>query len=222
MRTRKRLLALKQWTYDTVCKGRVMKSPGRDDDGNEDITVIASQEPQVFLGWQPTRPDVSGMLRIDPLNVCPGILIAPSIGNVKYTEEKRLDRYNGVHRPEALGQWLNVSVLFSVYEPGIRLPGFAESANSETGLDMSKLMEGTEQGLFTLMDWMDDFTAALISEKTIPGSDLMVDEMSLTYSPYMESGFIVDKRPLYYGFVNAKFQCYSHENNNSNINELLL
>lgn len=222
MRTRNRLLALKKWTYDTVCKGRSMKSPGRDAEGNEDITVIATQEPQVYLGWQPTRPDASGMLNIDPLNVCPGILIAPSIGNVKYVEEKRLDRYNSIIRPQELGQWLNVSILFSVYEPGIRLPGFVESADSEDGLDMSKLVEGTEQGLFTLMDWIDEFKDALVSEKSIPDSDLIVDEMSLTYSPYMESGYIADKRPLYYGFVNAKFQCYAEGKNNSKINEYLL
>lgn len=222
MRTRQRLLALKKWTYETVCKGRSMKTPGRDLEGNEDITVIARQEPEVFLGWQPTRPDVSGVLRIDPMNVCPGILIAPSIANVKCVEEKRFDRYNNVHRPQELGQWLNVSILFSVYEPGIRLPGFVESASSKTGLDMSKFVDGTEEGLLTLMDWIDDFNNALIAAKFIPESDLFLDEVSLTYSPYTEGGFIVDKRPLYYGFVNAKFQCYSEGKNNSAINDYLL
>lgn len=222
MRTRQRLLALKQWTYDTVCKGRSMKTPGRDKEGNEDITVISRQEPKVFLGWQPSRPDAIGALRVDPLNVCPGILIAPSIANVKYVEEKRFDRYSDVHRPQELGQWLNVSILFSVYEPGIRLPGFVESASSEAGLDMSLIKEGTEEGLFTLLDWIDDFKDALVAAKSIPGSDLFVDEMNLTYSPYTESGFIVDKRPLYYGFVNAKFQCYSEGKANGTINEFLL
>lgn len=222
MRTRQRLLALKKWTYETVCKGRVMKTPGRDKEGNEDITVIARQEPVVYLGWQPTRPDITGDLQIDPTNVCPGILIAPSLSNVHYVEERRFDRYSNVHRPQELGQWLNVSVLFSVYEPGIRLPGFVESASSRSGLDISTFKDGTEEGLFTLMDWIDDFHESLLAVKSIPGSDLYVDETSITYSPYTESGFIVDKRPIYYGFVNVKFQCYSNEKNNSKINELLL
>jgi len=221
MRTRKRLLALKQWTFDRICKGRSMKTPGRDEDGNEDITVIARQEPQVFLGWQPMRPDESGIPRIDPLNVCPGILIAPNIGNAKLVEEKRFDRYSNVHRPQELGRWLNVDVLFSVYEPGIRLPGFVESAESEEGLDMSKLVEGTEEGLFTLTDWIDDFLDALVAAKSIPGSDLFVDEASILYGPYQEGGYIADKRPLYYGLITAKFQCYAEGENNDVVSKLL-
>lgn len=222
MRTRKRLLALKQWTFDQICRGRSMKTPGRDKNGNEDITVIKRQEPQVFLGWQPMRPDSSGIIQLDPLNVCPGILIAPNAGNAKYVEEKRFDRYKDVHRPQELGQWLSVDVLFSVYEPGIRLPGFAESAESEEGLDMSKLVEGTEEGLFTLTDWMDDFLDALVAAKSIPGSDLMVEEASILYSPYQEGGYIADKRPLYYGCVSVKFSGYSEGKNDSTVNDLLL
>lgn len=217
MRSRERLLALKNWTYDRVCRGRSMKAP----DTENDITKIHYQEPSVFLGWHPSRPDASGMLSADPLNVCPGVLIAPGAGNVKNVEEHRFDTYKNVHRSQELGQWLNVSILFSVYEPGIRLPGFVESA--ERGcLDMSKFAEGTEEGLFTLLDWMDDFKDALVAEKVIPGSDLFVDEMSLTYSPYTEAGYIVDKRPLYYGFINAKFQCYAENKANRSIDKLLL
>lgn len=217
MRSRERLLALKKWTEERVCKGRSMKAP----DPENDITKIHRVEPSVFLGWQPSRPDETGKLCANPMSVCPGILIAPGAGNVKNVEEHRFDTYKNVHRPQELGQWLNVSVLFSVYEPGIRLPGFAE--NAELGyLDMDKIMEGTEEGLFTLLDWMDDFKDALVAEKFIPGSDLFVDEMSLTYSPYTENGYIVDKRPLYYGFINAKFQCYAENKANRSIDEFLL
>lgn len=215
MRTRQRLLALKDWTYERVCKGRRMKAP----DPENDITKIHYQEPGVFLGWHPSRPDASGFSGVDPMNVCPGILIAPGAGNVKCVEDQRFDTYKNIHRPQELGQWLNVSVLFSVYEPGIRLPGFDQGKN---GLDMSRISEGTEAGLFALTDWMDDFKEALLAEKVIAGSDLFVEETTLTYSPYTEAGFIVDKRPLYYGFVNAKFQCYAESKNNSGINDFLL
>lgn len=204
MRTEQRLKALKKWTYERVCKGRSMKAPSED----MDITKLRRQEPQVYLGWQPSRPDYTGMLHVDPLNVCPGILISPMTGNVKYIESKRFDRYNNINRAQEMGQWLNVSVMFSIYEPGIRLPGFLASA--ERGeLDLTKLVEGTEEGLFTLYGWIDDFKDALLSEQCIPGSDLFLDDMQTTYGPLMEGNYIVDKRPLYYGFVNASFFCYA-------------
>lgn len=220
MRTRQRLTALRKWTQETVCAGRLMKTPGRDEDGNEDITVIARQEPVAFIGWYPMRPDSTGILRNDPMNVCPGILISQIPDNAKYMEDQKYDQYKNARRPQELGQWLNVSILFSVYEPGIRLPGFIQSA--ETGLDMSKIIEGTEEGFFTLTDWMDDFKDSLIAAKAIPGSDLFVDEKSITYGPLTESGYIDDKRPIYYGFVSARFQCYSENKNESFINQYLL
>ena len=68
-------------------------------------------------------------------------------------------------RPPELGQTLAVSILFGVYEPGIRLAGYVENG------DIALLEEGTEQGLFTLLDWMDDCMALLLKEKRVPGTD---------------------------------------------------
>lgn len=217
MRNSERLRALKAWAYKTLCQGREMKAPGED----MDITQIVRQEPQVYLSWWPTRPDSTGLLAQDPQSVAPGIVIAPSAAYSKYVEERRFDRYNNIHRLQEMGQWLNVSILFSVYEPGVRLPGFVQSADDPEGLDMSKLKEGTEEGLMTLMNWMDDCTSALLADRFIPHSDLILDEMNLTYSPFMDQNYVVDKRPLYYGFVNAKFMCYADDRNNSAINDYL-
>lgn len=219
MRTRKRLKALQDWTYNTICKGRLMKAPGRDEYGNEDISIITRQEPQVYLGWHPTRLDKTGAMMVNPMSICPGILICPGIGNAKYVEPQRFDRYAGINRAQELGQWLSVNVMFAVYEPGIRLPGFTKSAASGA-LDIKLIQEGTEEGLLTLTDWMDDFMDALIAEKTIPGCDLCVDEASIEYMPLLEGNYIADKRPLYYGFIAAKFQGYS-EGKASKIEELL-
>lgn len=217
MRTRQRLSALKQWTYERLCKGRTMKAPAE----GMDITQIVRQEPQVFLAWQPTRPDMTGLLSTDPLSVCPGILIMPGASYAKYVEEKRFDRYNNVRRGQELGQGLTVNILFSVYEPGVRLPGFIESAGRPEGLDMSKIIEGTEEGLFTLTDWMDDCLSSLIAEKSIPHSDLFLDEANLAYSLYTDQNFVVDKRPLYYGFITAKFNCYADDRANPMIDDYL-
>lgn len=217
MRTSERLRKLKQWIEKELCEGRIMKTPPQD----MDITKIVRQKPQCFLAWQPTRPDETGVLRVDPINVCPGILVMPRASNAKYVEEKRFDRYNDVHRPQELGQTLAVDILFSVYEPGVRLPGFIDSAESENGLDMSLFIEGTEQGLFTLTDWMDDCIEKLLGQKFIPKTDLFVNEATMAYSLYTDQSFVVDKRPLYYGFVTVTFNCYAEEGTNNSIEQLL-
>lgn len=217
MRTSERLTKLKQWIIDELCEGREMKAPASD----MDITKIKRQKPQCFIAWQPTRPDETGMLHVDPINVCPGILIMPRASTAKYVEEKRFDRYNNVHRPQELGQTLAVDIMFSVYEPGIRLPGFVESAKDGEGLDMSLFLEGTEQGLFTLTNWMDDCMERLLGQKFIPQTDLFVNEATVAYSLYTDQSFVVDKRPVYYGFVTVTFNCYAEEGTNRSIEKYL-
>lgn len=197
-----------------------MKTPARDADGREDIATIARQEPIAYLGFYPMRPDSTGILRKDPMNVCPGILISQIPDYAKYVEVQRFDRYNDIHRSQELGQWLNINMLFSVYEPGIRLSGFVQSA--ETGLDMSKFVEGTEEGVFTLADWIDDLKDELIAAKSIPGSDLFVDDKTITYGPLVESGYIAEKRPIFYGSINARFECYSDNKGNKTVDEYLI
>ena len=218
MRTTERLRKLKEWVEQELCAGREMKTPSAD----MDIAKILYQEPKCFLAWQPTRMDETGEMYIDLINVCPGILIMPKASLAKAIEEKRFDRYNNVHRPPSLGQTLSVDMLFSVYEPGIRLPGFVESAESEGGLDLSKIREGTEEGLFTMLNWMDDCIEKLLSQKFIPHTDLFVDEASVVYSLYTDQKYVVDKRPIYYGFITVTFDCYAEESNNNSMEQYLI
>jgi hypothetical protein len=218
MRTTERLTALKNWCYKNLCEGRMMKAPGE----NMDVTKIVRTEPKVFLAWAPNRMDKTGNLKEDTLSTCPGIIIMPSQSNAKYVEEKRFDRYNNVHRPQELGQHLAVSILFTVYEPGIRLPGFVDSADENgKGLDMTLIKEGTEEGLFTLMDWMDDCLEAMIRDQFIPDSDLFLEDETMQYSLYTDQSYVVDRRPIYYGFINASFQCYANHGVNEEMNNLL-
>lgn len=49
----------------------------------------------------------------------------------------------------------------------------------------------------------------------------IVTEASLVYSLYTDQSFVVDKRPIYYGFVNAEFACYADEGTNPAIEEFL-
>lgn len=218
MRFSERLTGLKNWTYKELCKGRVMKAPAE----NMDIGTINRQEPTVYLAWAPARMDKAGNLKEIPLSTVPGILIMPNQTYAKYMEEKRFDRYNNVHRPQEMGQHLAVSILFSVYEPGVRLPGFVDSVGEKgAGLDTSLILEGTEQGLFTLMNWMDDCMEKLLGQKMISKTDLFVQEDTVTYSLYTDQSYVVDRRPIYYGFVNVVFGCHVNEGYNPDIEKLL-
>lgn len=218
MRFSERLTGLKNWTYKELCKGRVMKAPAE----NMDIGTINRQEPTVYLAWAPARMDKAGNLKEIPLSTVPGILIMPNQTYAKYMEEKRFDRYNNVQRPQEMGQHLAVSILFSVYEPGVRLPGFVDSVGEKgAGLDTSLILEGTEQGLFTLMNWMDDCMEKLLGQKMIPKTDLFVQEDTVTYSLFTDQSYVVDRRPIYYGFVNVVFGCHVNEGYNPDIEKLL-
>lgn len=208
MRTMERLRKLQDWTFRTICEGRQMKTPAK----NMDVRQIARQEPKCYLAFMPTRPDTSGMVEIDPLNVCPGIILMPNGGYWKYMEEQRFDRYNKVHRPKEMGQSLTVQAAFFVYEDGVRLPGFADVA--ELGpYDMSLMREGTDDGLTALVNWMDDFRDRLLSLKTIPNTDMYLNEAECQYGLYSDQKFISDRRPVYIGMVNVTFQCHADEYN---------
>lgn len=217
MRTSERLRGLKKWLIKEACKGREMKAPGKKMDLGKIITV----EPTCYLGWAPSRLN-EGQFQTEVETVCPGLLVMPKRAYTKYTEEKRFDRYSNIHRPQEMGQHLSVDILFSVYEPGIRLPGFVDSIEDNgKGADMSLLLEGTEQGLFTLLNWMDDVQELLLGQKMIPHTDLTVEEDSITYSPYTDQNFVVDRRPIYYGFVSVDFLCYANERANNDYEKYL-
>ena len=218
MRFTERLTGLKNWVTKELCEGRQMKAPAT----NMNIGEIVRQEPRCYLAWAPARIDQTGKLQEDPVSVVPGILVMPNQAHAKYMEEQRFDRYNNVHRPSQMGQHLSVSILFSVYEPGVRLPGFIDSVGEHgQGLDLSLIEEGTEQGLFTLMNWMDDCMEKLLAQKTIPKTDLWVEETTMTYSLYTDQSYVVDRRPIYYGFVNVSFGCYADEGPNPGIDQYL-
>ena len=215
MRTNERLRKMKAWFEKELCEGRELKAPvpSKGTTYAPRITDFTRTEPRVFIGYQPMKPDEPGRAdRADPYSVCPAITIMPISSYGRYVQEKRFDRYQKVHRPQEMGQSLMVQILFSVYEPGVRMPGFAESMDAGQG-DMSLLKDGTESGLQTLFDWMDDCMELLLRERTVPGTDLVLEDDSLTYSLYTDQAYVVDRRPLYYGFVNAEFKCYADTGN---------
>lgn len=220
MRTIERLRAIRDWAQSNLCEGRQMKAPGKD----MHITDIRTQEPRVFIGWQPALPmELRGLAENgEAETVCPAItiMLAPSDG--KKLDERRFDAYNHIARPKSLGRTLCVTMLFSVYEPGIRMPGFVtEGEDGETEIDMEKYHDGTEAGQAALMDWMDECMDLLIAQHNIPDSDLTLHEDKLTYSLYTDQNYVVDRRPIYYGFVNAEFGCYADNRAQTEIEQYL-
>lgn len=219
MRTVQRLQGLKKWAEKELCEGRLMKAPPAD----QKVDTINRQEPKCYLGWMPSRMDAAGgMMEPEIHSVVPSIIILPKGSYAQHIEEKRFDRYNKVSRPATLGSTLSIDMLFSVWEPGIRLPGFVESAKSDNA-DMSLIKEGTEEGLFTLLNWMDDCKEMLLSTKKIPETDLYVEnEDSIIYSLYTDQSFVTDKRPIYYGFITVTFNGYADTKPDTDTNQLLL
>lgn len=214
MRTWERLRKTKAFFEEELCKGRLLKCPrpymGQNAMYGPDICDFTEAEPRVFLAWQPARPNEPGKADSqDPISVAPSITIMPTASYVRYTMEKRFDRYKNISRSQDMGQSLSLQILFTVYEPGNRMPGFAESMESGKA-DMSLLQEGTEPGLQTLVEWMDDGMELLLREKTVPGTDLVLEDDNFMYSLYSDQMYIQDRRPLYQGFLNVEFKCYAN------------
>lgn len=221
MRDWERLWKTKAWFEKELCQGREFKSPvpktGQKGQYGPSITDFTMAEPRVFLCWQPARPDEPGKADSnDPYSVCPAITIMPTQAPVRFVQEKRFDRFSNVHRSQDIGQGVNLQLLFCIYEPGVRLPGFAEHIEAAPGgwvPDMSLLKDGTEAGLMTLLNWMDDAKELLLRERTIPGTDLALEDENFSYALFTDQAYVVDRRPLYYGFLNVPFKGYANKGN---------
>jgi len=211
MRTWERLRKTRDWVFREVCEGKEFKVPRNSADGyGPDICDFTMGEPQAFIAWQPMRPNEPGkILSNDPLNIAPSLTIMPTQGYIQYPEEKRFDRYDKVSRPKGMGQTLGMQFLFTIYDPGIRFPGLEASLKSDNP-DMSLLKDGTESGLMTLVNWMDDLIELVLRERNVPGTDLTLDEENSVYSLYMDQSYITDRRPYYFGFVNVNWRCYAN------------
>ena len=215
MRDWERLRKMKEFFLRELCQGREFKSPapqtGQKGKWGPGITDFTLAEPRVFIAFQPLSPNEPGKADSnDPYSVCPAITIMPALDQARFVEEKSLGRLANVRRSQDMGQGLTVQLLFGIYEPGVRYPGFAEKLESRNP-DMALLHDGTEEGLKTLLNWMDDAKELLLRERTIPGTDLALEDRNFTYSLYTEQSYVVDRRPLYYGFLNVPFKGYANQ-----------
>ena len=217
MRTWERLRKTQKFLHDELCAGRQLKCPvpatGQNGKYGPDIKDFTMEEPRVFIAWQPTNPNEPGKADPrDPYSVCPAITIMPSPSYARYVEEHRFDRYSNINWTQEMGQSLTMQILFSVYEPGIRMPGFVDSLEAKKP-DMSLMKDGTEAGLETLTNWMDDAIELFLRERTVPGTDLTLEDNNMMYSLFTDQAYVVDRRPIYYGFLNIEFKGYASKGN---------
>ena len=210
MTTAERLKVLQEWLYKECCEGREMKCPNPDGI----VADVTYEEPTVFIGFYPTRTDETG-IKENPISTVPSLLIMFGQGFAERMQEQRFDRYSGIHRPKELGGTIPIAILFATYDPGDRMERFEDVPSPEF------LVESTEQGLFTLTNWMDDVKAKLLGTVCIPGTDMFLWKDTLSYSPLTESGQIVDKRPFYYAFINCEFGLYSDRAINARTADLI-
>ena len=217
MRTWERLSKMRDFLQREICDDREYKCPvpqtGANGQYGPQIIDFTRDKPRVFIGFQPMNPNEPGRADpSDPFSVCPAITIMPSPSYARYVEEKRFDRYNKFHRTQDMGQGCVVQILFSIYEPGVRHPGFAEGLESGEP-DMSLMKDGTDAGLMTLFNWMDDAIELLLRERGVPGTDLILEDDTLIDSLFTDQSYVVDRRPLYYGFLNVEFKGFASRGN---------
>lgn len=213
MRTEQRLRALKKWLEAEVCAGRQLKAPGI----SRKLQDVSYREPPVYLMFDPLRNEQGAALE----STAPSLLIMPAPSHAMSETEQRFDRYSKISRPDEMAQTLRTTLLFTIYEPGIRLKGFYESALRRNGADPKLLLESTEQGVFTLYNWIDDCVEKLMGTIWIPDTDMTVDKKSITYSPYVDQNYVVDKRPIYYGMVDVTFVCHVDAEPNRDLLKIL-
>ena len=220
MRTYARLRALAAWTDKTVCRGHLFKQEPKD----RDITNFEEKvEPAVYIAYTPKRYDESNAMElIERLeSAAPSIIIMPTASHVKYVEPQRFDQYKGIHRPKEMGQELNVQVLFTLYEDGVRLPGFIEKYERTGEFDISLVREGTQEGLQALLDWMDEFKDAMLVQQIVPNSDLILSEDDFNWGMRTNQNSIADDRPLYFGLFNIGFNCVAEYRLSEEISAIL-
>ncbi len=215
MTTHQRLEGLKNWCEKELCRGRLMKAPA--DDG--DLKKWAWVEPKCFINYYPvlTPSDFSEFY------VAPSILICQGLGRIKFTEEEKYDQYRSISRPQELGQSLPVTLIFSVYDQGTRLPGFIPQLR-EGNFDEDLIVEGTQAGMETLNRWMDEAMRKLIGQGHVPGTDLFLNRKieDGCYGPLQEAHYVKDMRPSYIGLIQAEYNCYAEEEPSEEILRCLL
>jgi len=217
MRTSERLRKYRQFVYDNLCRGREMKAPAPDGD----IRKIVRQEPQTYLFLAPTRKDISDLARDIPPSAVPSIVVMPAASFASNIKEGMFDLRHEIKRSYEMGQQLVLQNVFSVWEDGIRQPGFLQKLEDTGEMDMSLVADGTEDAALTLMNWMDDYMYLMLGTQTIPGTDMMLEKTTMTYSLYTDQQYLNDKRPVYYGYVNATFYCHADAKPNRDILDLI-
>lgn len=207
MLTSARIEAVRAWCEEELCNGRTMKSPGK---GGK-ATEVQYVKPRAFAGFQPRRRGREQEM----FSVAPSITIMLAPSQAMRDREKRFDKYSGIHRANELGATMALQFLFTVYEPGDRNEDFAQTGSYDD------IEEPGAMGYYLLLDWMDELRELLMGVGTIPKTDLAVNTGEVYYAPFMSENTVVDRRPVYNGFVTAEFNTYVGGAPNERVRDLL-
>ena len=53
-------------------------------------------------------------------------------------------------------------------------------------------------------------TELVLRERSVPNTDLILEDDTAVYSLYTDQNYVKDMRPYYYGFVNITWRCYAN------------
>lgn len=208
MRYRQRLEKVRDWARKKLCTGRQMKTPGKND------YDIVWAEPRCFLCTYPTA------VKEDLINVAPGLLLLAGGGYGASDTSEYLDNRSGIDRSKDMGATLSMQFVHVIYDPGERTGIRKEDGRADPKQALI-IDENADNGALTVIDWMDDTMAALIGAKSIPGTDLIVNEKTVRFNPLTENGAIADRRPFYLGIVTVDFNSVTRGDNNNEIEAIL-
>lgn len=214
MKSAERLEAIKNFTYENVCKGRSLKMPVFEKalQRNDEPFKVAYTEPKVYIGLYPQKQGNTPKLES---KMAPSILIVPGTSYAGRFKEQRFDQYKNLRRQPDLMAELSVQWIFCIYDPGKRVKEYAGEAKRED------IKDNTEQAIFTLTDWMDELQAYLMGIEIVDGTDLYIMQDSVRWGILSSEGSVEDLRPYYFGMVEAIFGTYVNRKENQRINNLL-
>lgn len=210
-----RLLALKEFVYETVCKGKQFKTQGFNERGGADDYKVEYKEPEVFIGLYPRNKNRNSNERNDPSRVAPSVLIIPRLNYSGKFKEARFDNYEGINRSKEIAGVFSVQFLFCMYDTGKR------NADTSITRKAEDIEDNTEQAVLNLIGWIEELSKQIMGLSQIPNTDLFVYKDSVCWSTLNSDDSVADHRPLYYGYLTVSFGHKTNKVNDKKIEELL-
>ncbi len=164
------LAKLKQWAFDNLCKGKVMKAQG------DSASGVAQREPRCYLMRLPSiqqsgfqLPDeVDAQMSAALRNAAPCVIVVMRKAGVKNRDQRM-----GDEKPDGKRGYLEVQFLFATYDPGHRKRVSQEAEDEETAI--KNIQPNDEEAIGVALDWAQEAMNKLLMAGGIPGTGWTIE-----------------------------------------------